>query len=397
MTDLGVPSGEYYSVADGINAEAQVVGYFGNSSGTTHAFLYSNGAMTDLGTLPGGTSSQATGINNAGQVVGYSTTASGATHAFLYSNGAMTDLGTLPGGTSSFAYGINAEGQVAGYSDSSSGTHAFLGKAGSALTVARSGTGSGAVASSPSGINCGASCSAVFSQETVVTLTADANFGSYFAGWSGGGCSGIDPCSVTMSGDVTVGAEFISLNPCAYTLSLSSKKTFPANGGSAGVTVKATGAAACAEPDLVASDSWITAAFTSAGWKNNKGTAAIAIAKNGTSSERTGSVVFAIDKATFKITQKPVLCSVIKLVPGSESFSAAEGSGSFTLALSADDCAWTAASSADWITSDNGGTGSATVHYSVAANDTKRARTGKITVTLTADGKKKAYVVKQKK
>jgi probable HAF family extracellular repeat protein len=55
--------------------------------------------MTGLGTLPGGSSSLADGINAVGQVVGYSDSAGGQ-HAFLWQNGAMTDLGTLPGDSS---------------------------------------------------------------------------------------------------------------------------------------------------------------------------------------------------------------------------------------------------------------------------------------------------------
>src|SRR5438477_9429202 len=76
-------------------------------------------AITDLGTL-GGTASSATAINNNGQVVGYSSLADGSTHAFLYSAGAMVDLGTLGGATSS-PNDINDSGVVVGSSLTSSG------------------------------------------------------------------------------------------------------------------------------------------------------------------------------------------------------------------------------------------------------------------------------------
>lgn len=70
--------------------------------------------------------------------------------------------------------------------------------------------GAGSVTSTPAGINCqgGASgCSAAFMKGTQVTLTAQAPAGT-FAGWSGGGCSGLGGCSLTLSQDVQVQAVF---------------------------------------------------------------------------------------------------------------------------------------------------------------------------------------------
>jgi YVTN family beta-propeller protein len=77
------------------------------------------------------------------------------------------------------------------------------------LSVTPSGTGSGTVTSSPSGINCGATCQASFGQGTQVTLTASAASGSTFAGWSGGGCSGVAACTVTLAANTTVTANFV--------------------------------------------------------------------------------------------------------------------------------------------------------------------------------------------
>jgi hypothetical protein len=58
-----------------------------------------------------------------------------------------------------------------------------------AFDVTREGTGTGRVQSSPSGIDCGASCTALFGHGTRVTLTAMADASSTFAGWSGA-CAG---------------------------------------------------------------------------------------------------------------------------------------------------------------------------------------------------------------
>jgi len=54
-----------------------------------------------------------------------------------------------------------------------------------ALTVSVSGSGSGIVASSPAGISCSGTCTASFAPGTEVRLTARADDGSVFAGWSG--------------------------------------------------------------------------------------------------------------------------------------------------------------------------------------------------------------------
>ena len=76
------------------------------------------------------------------------------------------------------------------------------------LTITKTGTGSGTVTSSPSGIDCGDACSAPFSNGTLVTLTAAPGADSLFAGWSGGGCSGIGACTMTMDAAKTVTATF---------------------------------------------------------------------------------------------------------------------------------------------------------------------------------------------
>ena len=78
------------------------------------------------------------------------------------------------------------------------------------LTVNKTGTGSGTVTSSPAGINCGPDCSESLGAGTALTLTATADPGSDFTGWSGGGCPASGPCTVTMTADTTVTANFTS-------------------------------------------------------------------------------------------------------------------------------------------------------------------------------------------
>jgi len=68
-------------------------------------------------------------------------------------------------------------------------------------------TGAGTITSSPSGINCGQTCTASFSSGTQVTLTATPAANNYFGGWSGI-CSGTSTCTVTLTQSASVTASF---------------------------------------------------------------------------------------------------------------------------------------------------------------------------------------------
>lgn len=75
-----------------------------------------------------------------------------------------------------------------------------------ALAVTKSGTGSGTITAT--GVDCGVDCNETYAQGTVVSLAAVPVAGSTFVGWSGGGCSGIGACMVTMNAAQTVNAQF---------------------------------------------------------------------------------------------------------------------------------------------------------------------------------------------
>lgn len=86
------------------------------------------------------------------------------------------------------------------------------------LTVSK--TGSGSVSSSPAGINCGATCSATFVDNAVVTLTATPAAGYSFTGWSGA-CSGTGSCTVSMTDAQSVTATFSQNISGNYALTVS--------------------------------------------------------------------------------------------------------------------------------------------------------------------------------
>ena len=104
------------------------------------------------------------------------------------------------------------------------------------VTVAKAGTGTGTVASTPSGISCGSDCVQSFTAGTVVTLTATPASGSTFTGWSGGGCSGTAPCTTSGNTAVTITATFSSSTTSWHPLAIT-----PAGTGTGTVTSNPTG------------------------------------------------------------------------------------------------------------------------------------------------------------
>jgi alpha-tubulin suppressor-like RCC1 family protein len=76
------------------------------------------------------------------------------------------------------------------------------------LSVTRTGGGTGRIASAPAGIDCGADCSDSYDIDSTVTLTATADTGSVFTGWSG--CDAVSgvTCTVTMAAARAVAANF---------------------------------------------------------------------------------------------------------------------------------------------------------------------------------------------
>lgn len=94
----------------------------------------------------------------------------------------------------------------------------------STLSITKGGAGAGTVTSNPAGINCGAGCQADFAPGTLVVLTATPGAGSTFAGWAGSGCTGTGVCTVEMTGNKSVVANF-SPTPVPTTLTVATSGT----------------------------------------------------------------------------------------------------------------------------------------------------------------------------
>jgi probable HAF family extracellular repeat protein len=131
VRDLGTLPGDTSSVAMGVNAQGDVVGWSNGVNGT-RAFVYrTNSGMVALPGLPDRPRSIARDINDGGDIVG-SANAGGTDvgQAVLWTAGTVRLLGTLAAGDYSDAWGINNLGQIVGTSYTAGGSllgvHGFL-------------------------------------------------------------------------------------------------------------------------------------------------------------------------------------------------------------------------------------------------------------------------------
>jgi len=142
----------------------------------------------------------------------------GATCSASFTNGSTVTLTAAPDASSNFTSFSSNCTPVTGtptqctiaMTANATVTATFTPKT-SALTVAKAGSGSGTVISSPAGISCGATCSASFSTGSVVTLTATPDAGSAFTSFSSA-CVPVsgnpNACTITMNASAQVTAIF---------------------------------------------------------------------------------------------------------------------------------------------------------------------------------------------
>jgi hypothetical protein len=132
-----------------------------------------------------------------------------------YSDNTVTDATT-------YCYRIRAfdSAGLSGYSNEACGSVSPA----MALTVSKRGSGTGTVASTPAGIDCGSICSATYPGGTLIVLSAAPAAGTVFSGWSGSGCSGTDPCTLAGAGSMIVNATFdVATTSTTFVLSVNKK------------------------------------------------------------------------------------------------------------------------------------------------------------------------------
>jgi hypothetical protein len=251
------PSSPTYTISGTVGVVGATITYTGTTSGSTsssgstgtYSITVSSGwSGTVTPTLTGytfsPTSTTYTDVtsNQTTNYAAIATTSKNYTLTLLKSGTGTGTVTSSPSGntcrsTCSSSYGSYASGTIVTLSETPDSNSSFLGWSGACsgtglcsvtmssaetvtatfnlltsskytLVVKKSGTGSGTVTSSPSGISCGLTCSKAYNSGTVVTLTAYPNWWTVFTGWSGAGCSGTGSCTVAMDANETVTANF---------------------------------------------------------------------------------------------------------------------------------------------------------------------------------------------
>ena len=122
--------------------------------------------------------------------------------------------------------------------------------------------GTGIVMSIPAGISCPTLCSASFDEKAAVRLTATADAGSRFLGWSGA-CSGLSGCSLTMDAAKSAAASF---GVAPYTVSVTRVGEGQVTSAPAGIACPRRCAASFAPDSVLRLRAFPAKGFRFAGW-----------------------------------------------------------------------------------------------------------------------------------
>jgi len=165
--------------------------------------------VTDAGGGAGPVTSQLSGVSNSA----FTGIECGQLCATEYEGGEAVTFRATPAPHSTFA-GWSIPGQPACATNPSCRfqlfgatqvTATFAAIPQETLTVTKA--GAGAVTSSPEGLECGTACSQSFDQGAKVILSAEPAPGSEFTGWAGA-CSGTGSCSLILTSNIAVSANF---------------------------------------------------------------------------------------------------------------------------------------------------------------------------------------------
>jgi len=254
---LAVDSTGKLYVTDGNN---QVVDAFGPNTATSQ-----NLTVTCSGS-GGGTVSAGTGGNDACNSV-HEVTQNGSITLHATPNGSSVMTGWTVDGDATVCPGTGDCTVPVGTSDH---TVVATFEATQTLTVNKIGSGTGTVTSTPSGIDCGATCNAPFNANSSVTLHAAADAHNAFIGWVVDGdasvCPGTADCVVDMgTSDHTVTAEF---EPITQTLTVTKggAGTGTVTSSPAGINCGGTCSHAFNEGTAVTLTASAAAGSTFAGW-----------------------------------------------------------------------------------------------------------------------------------
>ena len=213
------------------------------------------------------------------------------------------------------------------------------------------------------------------------TATSSAAWVTITSGASGTGAGTVafavaaNPAAAPRTAAITVGTQTFGITQAPSScLALSASSTAMTAAGGAS-TVGVIAAADCAWSALSNAD-WIT--LTGAVSGTGSGTVAFAVAPNTQPIARSGTL--SIGALTFTVNQAAPCW--LSFNPVSASFPAAGGTGSIAVTASASSCDRSASSDASWLTVTSGasGSGSGTIAYTVAANNTTQPRTATLTI-----------------
>jgi hypothetical protein len=206
-SDPGVATVSATGVVTGVargTATITVSDAFGNSGSTTVTVKQ----MLTLGVLPqgdgGGTVTSApAGVN------------CGTTCAAQFLSDSQVTLTAVPRADSTFTGwtgcdSVSAATCVVTMANARSVTAIFMLKR-FTLSVTKTGIGKGTVTSSPVGINCGTACASDFVINTTVTLTATPQMLSIFNGWTGCDAVNSNTCTVHITANKNVSADFLGV------------------------------------------------------------------------------------------------------------------------------------------------------------------------------------------